>query len=251
MTSYLCYLMTIPNANTLNIADIDLKLALSPDLQKEVLSHGRLMSFTRDTVVFREGEHLNWALILVEGSVQLYHKNFERDRELMLYEVSHNEPSKLSCVTFYNDEAKVSMCAVAKKGTTLLYIPTDIMTDWAEKSLEWNQMVIRSFREIFDALVCTLKITGTSSLDARIKFFLTCRADALKSDVIHMTHEQIANSIGTSRVVVSRILKEMESKGDVRLSRGQIELLHHESNKMHSMTNTAQRPQARTPKGTS
>jgi CRP/FNR family transcriptional regulator len=174
---------------------------------------------------------------LVEGSVQLFHKNFERDRELMLYEVAPKEPSKLSCVTFYNDEARVSMCAVAKRGCTLLYIPTNIMTNWAETSLEWNQMVIRSFREIFDALVCTLKSTGTSSLDERIKFFLTCRADAQKSDIIHMTHEQIANSVGTSRVVVSRILKELESKGDVELSRGKIELLHHKSNELHSITN--------------
>ena len=229
--------MTIPNANTLNIADVDLKLTFGPDLTKEILRSGRLMSFDRDTVVFREGEQLNWALILVEGSVQLFHKNFERDRELMLYEVTPHESSKLSCVTFYNDDAKVSMCAVAKRGTTLLYIPTDIMANWAETSLEWNQMVIRSFREIFDALVCTLKSTGTSSLYERIKFFLTCRADAQKSDFIHMTHEQIANSVGTSRVVVSRILKELEAKGDIRLSRGQIELLHHESNELHSITN--------------
>ena len=229
--------MTIPNANTLNIADVDLKLAFGPALEKEILSHGRLISFDRDTVVFREGESLNWALILVEGRVQLFHKNFERDRELMLYEVAPKEPSKLSCVTFYNDEARVSMCAVAKRGSTLLYIPTKIMTNWAETSLEWNQMVIRSFREIFDALVCTLKSTGTSSLDERIKFFLTCRADAQKSDIIHMTHEQIANSVGTSRVVVSRILKEFESRGDVELSRGQIELLHHEKSEMHSIKN--------------
>jgi CRP/FNR family transcriptional regulator len=229
--------MTIPNANTLNIADVDLKLAFGPALEKEILSHGRLISFDRDTVVFREGESLNWALILVEGRVQLFHKNFERDRELMLYEVAPKGPSKLSCVTFYNDEAKVSMCAVAKRGCTLLYIPTKIMTNWAETSLEWNQMVIRSFREIFDALVCTLKSTGTSSLDERIKFFLTCRADAQKSDIIHMTHEQIANSVGTSRVVVSRILKEFESRGDVELSRGQIELLHHEKSEMHSIKN--------------
>ncbi len=229
--------MTIPNANTLNFADVDLKLAFGPALEKEILSHGRLISFDRDTVVFREGESLNWALILVEGRVQLFHKNFERDRELMLYEVAPKGPSKLSCVTFYNDEAKVSMCAVAKRGCTLLYIPTKIMTNWAETSLEWNQMVIRSFREIFDALVCTLKSTGTSSLDERIKFFLTCRADAQKSDIIHMTHEQIANSVGTSRVVVSRILKEFESRGDVELSRGQIELLHHEKSEMHSIKN--------------
>jgi CRP/FNR family transcriptional regulator len=111
------------------------------------------------------------------------------------------------------------------------------MTSWAETSLEWNQMVIRSFREIFDALVCTLKITGTSSLEERIQFFLTCRADAQKSDIIHMTHEQIANSVGTSRVVVSRILKELESKGDVELSRGQIKLLHHERTEKHSIQN--------------
>ena len=72
------FLISLTSVLILSIADVDLKLAIGPDLEKEVLSNGRLVSFDRDTVLFREGEHLKWALILVEGSVQLFHKNFER-----------------------------------------------------------------------------------------------------------------------------------------------------------------------------
>ncbi|SFV50259.1 hypothetical protein MNB_SV-8-446 [hydrothermal vent metagenome] len=43
--------------------------------------------------------------------------------------------------------------------------------------------------------------------------------------MIETTHEQIANELGTSRVVVSRVLKELEQKGSVLLHRGKIELL--------------------------
>lgn len=216
--------MTIPDSKNLQIDNFELKLPFSASMVAEIKRNGRLVTFEKDTVVFREGEITKWGLILVEGSVQCFHRNFESDREFMLYEVAPKDPSKLSCVTFYDNETRVNMLAVAKQGSTLLYIPVDILARWAETSLEWNTMVVQSFREIFEALVSVLKSTGTTTMEERIIYFLKCRTEAADSQVVKITHQQIANSLGTSRVVVSRILKDLESRGNLELLRGQIRM---------------------------
>ena len=212
--------MVFPKTTELEISELDLKLPFQPDMQAEVMASGRVFHFEKETVVFREGQNMKNALILLEGAVRLFHHNHESDRELMMYEVAANGPAKISCVTFYDEQYAVNMCAVAEPGSVILYVPIVVLEKWADTSLEWNKLVVESFRSIFNALVCTLKSVGTTNLEDRIMYLLNCRAERSKSDVIPLTHQQIANYTATSRVVVSRILKEVESRGEIELQHG-------------------------------
>jgi CRP/FNR family transcriptional regulator len=61
-------------------------------------------------------------------------------------------------------------------------------------------------------------------LDERILDFVKNKAKLSNSKVINLTHEQIANELGSARVVVSRLLKQLESEGVVELGRNKITL---------------------------
>ena len=117
------------------------------------------------------------------------------------------------------------MYAVAEAESVLLYVPMNIIMFWTKTKLEWNQLVVKSFREIFDMLTRGLKSAGTSSLEERILDFLKIRVNTGNSNCISMTHLEIANSLGTTRVVVSRILKTLEGQRILSLRRGTVELL--------------------------
>ena len=117
------------------------------------------------------------------------------------------------------------MYAVAEAKSVVLYVPIHIIMFWSKTKLEWNQLVIKSFREIFDMLTRGLQSAGTSSLEERILDFLKFRVNTGNSNCVSMTHLEIANSLGTTRVVVSRILKTLESQRILSLSRGTVELL--------------------------
>ena len=216
--------MTLPKSGEIPLQELDCKLPFLPAMQSDVLAAGRAFLFEQETVVFREGEKLKWALILVKGAVRLFHRNHNSDRELMMYEVAPKAPAKITCVTFYSAEYEVNMCAMAEPDSILLYIPVPVLEKWADTSLEWNKLVVESFRSIFDALVCTLKSVGTTNLEERILYLLKCRAQREGSDVIQLTHQQIANFVGSSRVVVSRILKEVETRGEIELQHGRVKL---------------------------
>ena len=117
------------------------------------------------------------------------------------------------------------MYAVAEAESVLLYLPMNTMILWSKTKLEWNQLVVASFREIFDMLTRGLQSAGTASLEERILDFLKIRVKTENSNCISMTHLEIANSLGTTRVVVSRILKTLESQRVLSLRRGTVELL--------------------------
>ena len=163
--------------------------------------------------------------ILVEGRVRVFYRNDKTDRELLLYSVKPDESSILSCVTFLSDENKVNMYAIAEKESILLHMPVNIIKLWATTKLEWNQLVVASFKEIFDMMARSLKSAGTTSLEQRILDFLKIRVKSESANSISMTHLEIANSLGTTRVVVSRILKTLESQNILKLRRGAVELL--------------------------
>jgi len=68
-------------------------------------------------------------------------------------------------------------------------------------------------------------------VDRRLAEFLIERAESKKGVVptLTMTHEQIASELGTAREVVSRLLKEFERQGAIRLQRGRISLTNGKS----------------------
>ena len=62
-------------------------------------------------------------------------------------------------------------------------------------------------------------------MDQRILKYLQKASEALQTKIINITHQEIANDLSTSRVVVSRLLKQLENEGTVKLYRNRVELL--------------------------
>jgi CRP/FNR family transcriptional regulator len=62
-------------------------------------------------------------------------------------------------------------------------------------------------------------------MDERLLNFLKRKSALSDSNIISLTHEQIANELGTARVVVSRLLKQLEELNVVKLSRNRIEII--------------------------
>ena len=217
--------MSLSIQEPLCIENHDLKLPFDAEMIAQVRNQGRLTRFKEDAIIFKEGDQMSMVPILVEGRVRVFYRNDNTDRELLLYSVRPHETSMLSCVSFLSEENKVNMYAVAESESILLYLPMNTMILWSKTKLEWNQLVLASFREIFDMLTRGLQSAGTASLEERILDFLKIRVNTENSNCISMTHLEIANSLGTTRVVVSRILKTLESQRVLSLRRGTVELL--------------------------
>ena len=63
-------------------------------------------------------------------------------------------------------------------------------------------------------------------MDERLLAFIKKKSEMTNNKVINVTHEQLANELGTVRVVISRLLKQMEEEGLVELGRNKITLVN-------------------------
>ena len=108
--------------------------------------------------------------------------------------------------------------------TEVMMVPVDVMSEWVTKYKSWYLFVIETYRTRFDELLITLDNVAFRSMDERLEFYLKRARDVQQTNMIEISHQEIANELNSSREVISRLLKKMEQKGSLSLHRNVIEL---------------------------
>jgi CRP/FNR family transcriptional regulator len=117
------------------------------------------------------------------------------------------------------------LMAIADEETEVLIVSLSVMDDLMLHHRSWYQFVLHSYRQRFEEVLEALDQVAFKSMDERLVFYLKKQQNSLKSKLIKHTHEEIARDLGSSRVVISRLLKALENKGHVKLHRNQIEIV--------------------------
>lgn len=190
-------------------------------LKEAILENSKVLKFDKDDVIVRQGQYVAVLPIVVEGSIRVYQTNGER--EILLYYVEPGQTCMMSLsACFFNHESP--SIAIAAEETLLLAIPTRFITKWQKEYKSWNDYIIRTFRKRYDELLFTFEGVAFEHIDKRILDYLNSRKEKSNSNIIEISHQSLANELGTTRVVVSRILKQFELNNKVKLHRGGIEL---------------------------
>jgi CRP/FNR family transcriptional regulator, anaerobic regulatory protein len=191
-------------------------------LRAEILEHCELQTFEKSEVVVREGQFVKVVPIVVTGMLRVYQT--KEDREILLYHVEPSQTCMMSLsACFFNNESPSQ--AVAKEKTQAITVPTRYVTQWQKEYSSWNEFVIRTFRNRYDELLNTLESIAFDHIDKRVLEYLQSIVSKQQSKEIEISHQQLANELGTTRVVISRILKQFEIDKRVKLHRGFIEVL--------------------------
>ncbi|UTW63194.1 Crp/Fnr family transcriptional regulator [bacterium SCSIO 12741] len=195
---------------------------LEPDLREEVVAQGKVLSFEKGETIVREGQYVKVLPIVLTGQIRVFQSR--EDREILLYYVRPGETCMMSLsACFFNHESPSQ--AVASSKVEILAIPTNFITEWQRKYPSWNKFVIQTFRNRYDELLDAFESVAFSHVDKRVMNYLRTQQEEKGESMIPISHQQLANEIGTTRVVVSRILKQFEMNGRVKLHRAAIELL--------------------------
>ena len=96
---------------------------------------------------------------------------------------------------------------------------------WIKKYESFRKYVFGTYQTRFDELLETIESIAFMNMDQRLLKFLLDKKQATGSYDIKMTHQQIANELNSSRVVISRLLKQLESQQKIQLYRNRIEVL--------------------------
>lgn len=208
------------------IADSDIFKSLNfiteKELREEILDQGEILSFKKGDVIVREGQYVKVLPIVISGQIRVFQT--KEDREILLYYVEPSQTCMMSLsASFFNHESP--SIAIAVEPTEILAIPTPFITKWQKDYTSWNQFVIRTFRNRYDELLDTFESVAFDHIDTRVLEYLHLRKEKQNSSKIQISHQQLANELGTTRVVISRILKQFELNNQLVLHRGEIELL--------------------------
>lgn len=191
------------------------------DLKEAILENSKVLTFNKGDVVVRMGEYVKILPIVVQGAIRVFQSN--KEREILLYYVEAGQTCMMSLsACFFNNKSPST--AIATEETLILAIPTRFITEWQKKYKSWNDYIIRTFRNRYDDLLYTFEGVAFEHIDKRIFDYLTSRKNKNSSNIIEISHQDLANELGTTRVVVSRILKQFELDGKVKLHRKGIEL---------------------------
>jgi CRP/FNR family transcriptional regulator len=104
-------------------------------------------------------------------------------------------------------------------------IPVEHMSLWMGKYKSWQNFILHSYHERMSELLEAIDTIAFFKMDERILKYLRDKAMVNHNDEIYVTHQQIANDLYTSRVVVSRILKALENNHQIKINRNRISLL--------------------------
>lgn len=200
------------------------KEIFEPGLIKEIEKRAERVSVEAGKVILDVGQTVRMMPIVLSGVLRVSRMD-EEGREILLYYISPDESCAMTftcCMEHFPSEIRV----IAEEDAELLTIPIQAMDQWLMKYATWKSFVMRTIRSRFNDLLRTIDQIAFQKLDERLVNYLKEKSRTTGSTLINLSHEQIANDLATSRVVISRLLKRLEIDKKVLLYRNQIKILN-------------------------
>ena len=189
---------------------------LTPAQVEPLLTPGNVMNLPAGTQVFAEHQPCQGFPLLLEGSIKVV-KLAANGRELLLYRVEPGgsciiSSSCLLAGTDYNARG------IAETPLRLLILPTPLFSSLLVEQPAFRDFVFHLFAERIGELMQLVEEVAFSRLDQRLAKLLLAR----REDALNVTHQQLADELGSVREIVSRLLKGFAAQGLVQLGREQV-----------------------------
>ena len=195
----------------------------SPEVRVRLLSYGIEKSFSEGEVILNEDTYVRAIPLVITGNVKVMQTD-QNGREILLYYIKSGESCIMSFMAGLH-QGKSRVKAVADEQTELLLIPMEKVSLLIKEYPEWLDYLFRLYHKRFEELLQVVNAVAFRKMDERLLSFIKMKCRHMDSDTLSITHEQLANELGTVRVVVSRLLKRMEEEGMVKLARNKISLM--------------------------
>lgn len=192
------------------------------ELLEEIISVGKITNFPSESSIMHPGDEVMYIPFVLDGAIKIMRENDEGE-ELLLYYIESGDTCAMTlqcCVRNTKSQIK----AIAIEDATLLMVPMEYMEKWLDKYPSWRSYILESYHSRMIELMETIDSITFKRLDERLSQYLTDQAKLHGSLEINYTHQQIAEDLHSSRVVISRLLKQMEAKGLIQLHRNRIVL---------------------------
>lgn len=183
----------------------------------------QLFEFPQGTIMMRPGESSPGFVLIAKGCMRVYQRA-QNGREIALYRTLAGEMCLLTLANLLNNTT-YSAEAMAEEAVSAVVIP---LADFQKALRDSEEFRLTLFAILSQRLSDMMHLVGRVAfqpLDMRLANLLGQLFEERKTTSLSVTHQKLAHELGTTREVTSRLLKEFEQLGCIRLYRGSIELL--------------------------
>lgn len=192
-------------------------------LLKEIAEVSILKNFEEEDILIDYGNYIKQMPLLISGAIKIFREDFDAG-ELLLYFLEKGDTCAMTMACCIGD-TKSEIRAVAETKGQLVMIPVQKMEEWLGKYKSWRNFVFNSYNNRMREMLSAIDSLAFLNMDERLLNYLFDKTKINKSNIVYNTHQEIASDLNTSRVVVSRLLKALETKGKIKLHRASIEIL--------------------------
>lgn len=176
-----------------------------------------------ETIMMRQGQSSQGFVLFAKGSTRVYERT-ENGREIALYRTQSGEMCLLTLINLLADTT-YSAEAITEDELHVVSIPLDNFRKALTQSEGFRQVLCSTLVHRLNDLIHLVGRVAFQRLDLRLAQLLNQLFQERNSTRLAVTHHKLAQELGTTREVASRLLKELEKQGYIRLHRGVIELL--------------------------
>ena len=192
---------------------------LLPKSKQELLDSSKFHTISQGTKLYHQGDICVGIFFLTKGRVRVVRQN-ENGQSVLLYYFAQGEQCNVNFTSLYNSAPAVGT-AIAETPLEGYAVPVELISRLFIEDKEFQRYVFDQYTNRLESMASLVEEIRFLSLDTRLLHWLQSQDEK----EIHISHEEIGEIIGSSREVISRILKSFEKNNIVKLFRKKIELL--------------------------
>ncbi len=194
------------------------------ELIDEIVEVGYIDKLKNGELLIDIGENMTHIPLILNGVVKVIRKEKKGD-ELALYFLERGDTCAISFVNCLN-RTKSLFKAVVEKDAEIIFLPVDKIEPWLVKYKTWRQYIIDSYHFRLIEMVESIDSLAFMKMNERVFKYLNDKVKINKDVNLEITHQEIADDLNTSRVVVTRLLKQLHDEGKIYSSRNKIRVLN-------------------------
>lgn len=195
----------------------------SEELRQKVREFSIIKNYKAGDVILNENSYIRSIPLVSKGAIRVIRTD-EDGREILLYYIKAGESCIMSFLGgLHHEKSKVK--AEVEEEAEIFFLPMDKVSEFIREYPEWLDYIFKLYHRRFEELLEVINAIAFKKVDERLILLLNKKAELTGLKIIITTHEQLANELGTARVVVSRLLKQLEDEKKLILGRNKIELL--------------------------
>ncbi len=193
------------------------------ELIDEIINVGHFDKIKSGELLIDIGADMTHIPLILDGVVKIIRKEKEGE-ELVLYFLERGDTCAISFVNCINKKKSIFK-GVVERDMEAIFLPVDNIDEWLVKYKSWRHFIIDSYHFRLIEMVESIDSLAFLKMNKRILKYLTDKVKINNDIDIEITHQEIANDLNTSRVVITRLIKQLHDEGKIHSTRNNIKVL--------------------------